>query len=132
MKKKVLMIDDDEELCEEMAEILRDEGYRVAMAFDGSRGKGLVEKYDYDLLILDVKMPGLSGLDILERVKEQNMELKVIILTGKPLSRSLEGEKSFKDKEDDILELADEIIGKPFDVKILLNKIKELLDKTRA
>ena len=123
------MIDDDEELCEEITEILTNEGYRVTTAFDGLSGKRLVEKYDYDILILDVKMPGLSGLDILESIKEQNKELKVIILTGRPLSKNLQEELSYEDKENDILGLADGIIGKPFDIGALLGKIKELLDK---
>ena len=132
MKKKILIIDDDQEMCEEIAEILKDEGYLVSMAFDGLRGKNLIEKYDYDLLILDVKMPGLSGLDILESIKERNMKLEVLVLTGKPLSRNLPEKIRRKDKEEYILELADGIISKPFDIKILLSKIKQLLDKDDA
>jgi len=132
MKKKILMIDDDEELCEETSEILIDQGYRVTTAFDGLTGKRLIEKYDYDILILDVKMPGLSGLDILQSIKEQNRELKVVILTGKPLSRELPEERSHKDREEEILKLADAIIGKPFHIEVLLDKIKELSDKAHS
>lgn len=132
MKKKILMLDDDEELCEEIAEILIDEGYRVTTAFDGLTGKRLVEKYDYDILILDVKMPGLSGLDILESIKGQNKEVKVIILTGRPLSKELQEGRICKDKEEKILRLADGIINKPFDIEVLLNKIKELSGKAPA
>lgn len=132
MKKKILMLDDDEELCEEIAEILIDEGYRVTTAFDGLRGKRLVEKYNYDILILDIKMPGLSGLDILESIKGQNKELKVIILTGRPLSEELQERRICKDKEEKILRLADGIINKPFDIEVLLNKIKELSGKAPA
>jgi len=132
MKKKILMIDDDEELCEETSEILIDQGYRVTTAFNGLTGKRLIEKYDYDILILDVKMPGLSGLDILQSVKEQNRELKVVILTGKPLSRELPEERSRKDREEEILKLADAIIGKPFHIEVLLDKIKELSDKAHS
>ena len=132
MKKKILMLDDDEELCEEIAEILIDEGYRVTTAFDGLRGKRLVEKYNYDILILDIKMPGLSGLDVLESIKGQNKELKVIILTGRPLSKELQERRICKDKEEKILRLADGIINKPFDIEVLLNKIKELSGKAPA
>ncbi|MBA7470038.1 putative transcriptional regulatory protein TcrX [subsurface metagenome] len=132
MKKRILVLDDDEELCEEIAEILIDEGYRVTTAFDGLTGKRLVEKYNYDILILDVKMPGLSGLDILEGIKGQNKELKVIILTGRPLSKNLQGERIYEDKEENILRLAEGIISKPFDIEVLLNKIKELSGKAPA
>lgn len=132
MKKRILVLDDDEELCEEITEILIDEGYRVTTAFDGLKGKRLVEKYDYDILILDVKMPGLSGLDILESIKGQNKEVKVIILTGRPLSKELQERRICKDKEEKILRLADGIINKPFDIEVLLNKIKELSGKAPA
>jgi len=132
MKKRILVLDDDEELCEEITEILIDEGYRVTTAFDGLKGKRLVEKYDYDILILDVKMPGLSGLDILESIKGQNKEVKVIILTGRPLSKELQEGRICKDIEEKILRLADGIINKPFDIEVLLNKIKELSGKAPA
>jgi len=132
MKKRILVLDDDEELCEEITEILIDEGYRVTTAFDGLKGKRLVEKYDYDILILDIKMPGLSGLDILESIKGQSKEVKVIILTGRPLSKELQEGSICKDKEEKILRLADGIINKPFDIEVLLNKIKELSGKAPA
>jgi two-component system OmpR family response regulator len=132
MKKKILMIDDDQELCEEITEILTSEGYGVTTAFDGLSGNRLVEKYDYDVLILDVKMPGLSGLDILRSIKEQNKKLRVIILTGRPLNNNLPKEQNYDDKEEAILGLADGIIGKPFDIEALLGKIKELLNKTHT
>lgn len=123
------MIDDDEELCEEITEILTNEGYHVTTAFDGLSGNRLIQKYDYDIVILDIKMPGLSGLDILEGVKGQNKELKVIVLTGRPLSKNLIEEQSYNDKEESLLGLADGIIGKPFDIEVLLGKIKELANK---
>jgi len=124
------MIDDDEELCEEITEILTNEGYRVTTAFDGLNGNRLIEKYDYDIVILDIKMPGLSGLDILEGIKGQNKELKVIVLTGRPLSKNLQEEQDYDDKEESLLGLADGIIGKPFDIEVLLGKIKKLANKT--
>ena len=124
------MIDDDEELCEEITEILTNEGYRVTTAFDGLNGNRLIEKYDYDIVILDIKMPGLSGLDILEAIKGQNKELKVIVLTGRPLSKNLQEEQDYDDKEESLLGLADGIIGKPFDIEVLLGKIKKLANKT--
>lgn len=129
MKKKILMIDDDEELCEEITEILTNEGYRVTTAFDGLSGNRLIQKYDYDIVILDIKMPGLSGLDILEGIKGQDKELKIVVLTGRPLSKDLQEEQDYNDKEESLLGLADGIIGKPFDIELLLGKIKELANK---
>ncbi len=126
MKKKILMIDDDEELCEEITEILTNEGYRVTTAFDGLKGNRLIRKYDYDLIILDIKMPGLSGFDILQGMKEKNREFKVIVLTGRPMSKNLLEEQNHNNREEQILGLANGIIGKPFDIEVLLGKVKEL------
>lgn len=124
------MIDDDEELCEEITEILTNEGYRVTTAFDGLSGNRLIKKYDYDLIILDIKMPGLSGFDVLRGIKGQNKKIKVIVLTGRPMSKNLLEERDHNDKDDRVLGLADGIIGKPFDIEALLGKIKELTNKT--
>jgi DNA-binding response OmpR family regulator len=129
MDKKILMIDDDEEICEEMAEILRDEGYDVTLAFNGEDGKALIEKDTFDLVLLDLKMPGLSGYDILKSAKAAGTRAKIIIISGRPFVRKyLPGEdRSGKQKKEDILKMADGFINKPFDIARLLETIKELL-----
>jgi DNA-binding response OmpR family regulator len=128
MPAKILIIDDDKELCEGLIEVLSGEGYLVNAAYDGLKGKEAVEKGGYDLLLLDLKLPGLSGFDIFKSIREQNIRIKVIIVSGRPQEKILFRENAVKNNgEEDILKLADGIINKPFDVKIMLNKIKELL-----
>jgi DNA-binding response OmpR family regulator len=122
MTKKVLIIDDDEELCDEMSEVLSGEGYDVSVAFDGLEGKELVEKNPYDILLLDMKLPGLSGREILESVKKTNTKIKILILSGSPtIHKAL--------KEDSTLSKADGLMNKPFEVTTLLNKIEDLIGK---
>lgn len=121
MIKRILIIDDDKEMCEELREILKDEGYNVSAALDGLEVKSLIEKFNYDILLLDLKLPGISGFDILKNIKEKDMKLKVIIITGNPL-------KTLLKEEVETLKLADEIISKPFDIEVVLGKIKELLN----
>lgn len=127
MPKKILLIDDDEEICEEMSEILREEGYAVEITFDGLEGKKLMEKnsYNYDLLLLDMKLPGMGGLEILRIVKAEKRKPKVFIVTGKPLQHKKE--KFFDDQEEEIMRLADGFMNKPFDVPVMLNKVRELI-----
>ena len=129
--KKILIIDDDQELCEEITENLQDEGYFVNTAFDGLEGKKLIEKYDYDILILDLKLPGINGFDIFKSVKDKHAKLKVLILTGRPLIKQWSREETgvIEDKEEDLLKLTDGFINKPFDVKAVLAKVKELIGK---
>lgn len=131
MPAKILIIDDDKELCEEIKEILSGEGYFINAEYDGLKGKEAVEKYGYDLLLLDLKLPGLSGYDILKNIRKENIRIKVIIVSGRPnndgLLRSNIVYKDIDREEEDILKLADGIINKPFEVIVMLNKIKELL-----
>jgi DNA-binding response OmpR family regulator len=130
IKTKILIIDDDEEICEEMSGILEDEGYLVNKVFDGLKASEMLEKEDYDLLLLDLKIPGLSGLDILKSVKDKALKTKVLVVTGRPL-RELVKTRVInaveEDKEDKILKLADGYINKPFDVEVLLDIIRELI-----
>ena len=116
---------------EEITEILQDEGYFVNTAFDGLEGKKLIEKYDYDILILDLKLPGINGFDIFKSVKDKHAKLKVLILTGRPLIKQWSREETgvIEDKEEDLLKLTDGFINKPFDVKAVLAKVKELIGK---
>lgn len=126
MKKRILIVDDDEELCREMAFILEDEGYTTAVAFNGWQGLELSGKNKYDLYLLDVKMPGINGLELLKRIKGNNVGTKALIITGSLSIHELTGKTVDNDCEAE-LQLADGLISKPFDVEAVLNKIKTLL-----
>lgn len=127
MKKKILIIDDDKEICDELKEILEDEGYSVEISLDGLEGFEMIEKNDYDIILQDIKLPGLDGVELLKKTKSINNKIKIIILTGRPLaSRLLNENKQFKKEEDDIFRLADAVFNKPFDIVKLLNKIEIL------
>jgi DNA-binding response OmpR family regulator len=128
MEKNILIIDDDEEICEELAEILKNEGYQVETVFDGSKASLMIGA-GYDLILLDLKIPGLNGFEILSMIRQQKFPVRVLILTGRPLLKkeALKGLSGPSEKEENILKLADGIINKPFEVKTLLSKIKHLL-----
>lgn len=130
MPKKILIINDEEEMCEELAEILEDEGYYVNTTSSGYEGKELIEKNDYDILLLDLKLPGLYGLEILKSVREKNIKSRIIVITGKPFSTGLfKEEVYYEDQKECITKLADALITKPFDIEKLLGKIKELMTR---
>lgn len=120
MAKKILIVDDDTELCEELAEILQDEGYSVQTVFDGIEGKKQIEAHNYDLLILDFKMPGLNGSEILRQLKEKKPSCKFFMISGKPhIEKSLQ--------EEGLRHLVDGIMQKPFDIEDFLEKIKAVI-----
>ncbi|MFH0925655.1 MAG: response regulator [bacterium] len=125
MIKKILIIDDDYQLSEEIAEILEEEGFEVGLAFNGLGGEKLLEKNNYDLLLLDLNMPGLTGFDVLRNINKKNIKLNVFVITGWSFNKCQPmGKKEIEEEE--TLKLADKVISKPFNIEELLQMIKQL------
>jgi len=117
MNRKILIIDDDKELSEEMVDFLTAEGYIVQAAFDGLQAEKLINKYKYDIILLDLKMPALNGIDLLKRLKKINLRTKIILISGKPF---LEKELT----KQGLLPMICGIVRKPYDVNKFLKTIK--------
>jgi DNA-binding response OmpR family regulator len=126
MKKNILIIDDDEEICNEMKEILQDEGYLVETANDGINGLDLIKKNNYDIILQDLKLPGINGIDILKYTKKNKPDIKVIVLTGRPLIKDQLIKKNYDNDDKVLIELSDGLFNKPFNIITILNKINEL------
>lgn len=127
---KILMVDDDREMCHEMSEILRDEGFFVSLAFDGLQARRLIDEYEYDIVLLDLKIPKLSGFEVLSGLKAKKTGTKAIILTGRPIGGQVNTGCIDKEKtmaEDKLLEQADSIINKPFNIQELIDNIKKIV-----
>ncbi|MBD3422835.1 MAG: response regulator [Candidatus Latescibacteria bacterium] len=126
-KNGVLIIEDDREMCEELAEILKLEGYRVGQANDGIEGRRLFESGEYGLILLDLKLPGMSGSELLRYIKK-NSSAMVMVITGKPLSGELREILKPDDREEkNALELADGLAEKPFNIEAVLKQIRKLI-----
>ncbi|MDP8233706.1 MAG: response regulator [Candidatus Saelkia tenebricola] len=123
---EILIIEDDKEMCEELTNILESEDYFVESVNDGDQGISLAEKGDYDIVLLDLKIPGVNGYDVLKTIKEKCLKTKVLILTGSPMVYNILLKKVDKKK---MLNLADTVIYKPFNVMFVLDEIKRLLHK---
>lgn len=78
----ILIIDDNALLCDTLRDFLALEGYPVDTALDGASGLGKLQRGGYDLVISDIKMPGLSGLDVLRAIRERSPDTEVILMTG--------------------------------------------------
>ncbi len=81
-KKSILIVDDDDSLRRITEFNLREEGYQVTSAADGLTGFNLFKNQDFDLIIADIRMPGLDGIDLLNRIKTLSHETPVIIITA--------------------------------------------------
>ena len=80
--KKILIIDDEELILITLAADLTDNGFAVTTANSGEEGLSILEDNKFDLLITDLSLEGMTGLEILEKTKELSPEMGVIILTG--------------------------------------------------
>ena len=78
----ILVIDDEEAMRDSCRQALSLEGNRIEVAEDGVRGLAMLERESFDLVILDLKMPGLSGMEVLKKIKEQDTEIVVVVITG--------------------------------------------------
>ena len=129
MTYNIVIIDDDREMCEEIKDILADEGYAVCAAYDGMQGLALVEKCDCDILLLDLKMPGLDGATVLKRLKEKDTRPRVVVLTAR-LTESESPEEIIADEE--VASLVDRVITKPFRIPELLMAIRQTIDRKES
>ena len=123
LPSKVLLVDDEQEFVQTLSErlILRDMG--TAVAQDGQSALNMIAEDKPDVLVLDLKMPGIDGIEVLRRVKESHAEVEVIVLTG-------HGSEADRVK---CLELgAFAYMHKPVDIDMLSKKLKEANEKIHA
>ena len=79
---KVLLVDDEQEFVHALSERLQSRSIRSAIAYDGEQALAMVASDEPEVIVLDLKMPGIDGLEVLRRVKQTNPATEVIILTG--------------------------------------------------
>ena len=122
MKTKILIIEDEEKFARFVEMELTYEGYEVSKAHHGRTGLEMAESGDYDLVLLDVMLPGLSGMEVLRRLRRTS-SVPEIMLTARD---------SVMDKVSGLDSGADDYITKPFAIEELLARIRNVLRKAPA
>src|SRR5438105_9716144 len=119
---RILVIDDDVELCSLVGEYLASEGFKVEAAYDGERGLERDVKGEYILVVLDVMLPGINGFEVLRRIRATS-RLPVLLLTarGEDVDRIVGLEIG-----------ADDYLPKPFNPRELVARIRAILRRTRS
>lgn len=84
--KPILIVDDEQIVRESLRDWLIDAGYQVITAESGEEAIGIIEQGDIDIMILDIRLPGRSGISVLREVREERPDIKTIIITAYPSS----------------------------------------------
>ncbi|MCP3926265.1 MAG: response regulator [Desulfobacterales bacterium] len=111
----ILLIDDDTDVLKVIKVILRASNHNVVTATDGEKGTKLFNSTDFDLVISDINMPVMDGIDVLEYVKKTDPNIPVIGITG----------TNWEDSHDQF----DDLISKPFTIKQLDTTIERVFKK---
>jgi two-component system, OmpR family, copper resistance phosphate regulon response regulator CusR len=120
-ERKILLVEDEQKIADTLKMGLTEDGYYVETAYDGNIGWKLFQQNNYDLIILDINLPGINGYDLCKRIRHKNAQVPIIMLTALgSLNDKIEGYDSG----------ADDYIIKPFEFKELLMKIRVLLKRT--
>ncbi len=115
MKNHILIIEDDEKIARVIQLELEYEGYEVSIAHTGRDGLAVLEKTGIDLVILDVMIPELNGMEVLRRIRQESNEMIVIMLTAR---------NSVYDKVNGLDLGANDYMTKPFEIEELLARIR--------
>jgi DNA-binding response OmpR family regulator len=120
-QRKILLVEDEQKIADTLKLGLTENGYYVEVAYDGTIGWKLFETHSFNLIILDINLPGINGYELCRRIRVADPQVPFIMLTA--LS-------SLNDKIEGYDAGADDYIIKPFEFKELLMKLRALLKRT--
>lgn len=122
-QRRILVIEDEQKIADTLQQGLREHGYSVDVAYDGKTGFFAFEASSFQLVVLDINLPGINGYELCKLIREKNTEVPVIMLTAlTSLNDKLEGYDAG----------ADDYVIKPFEFKELLMKIRVLLKRSAS
>jgi len=121
-KQNILLVEDEENLHEALKLNLELEGYEVTSAFDGVAALKAVEAEYFDLIILDVMLPEMDGINVAETIRLQNNEVPILMLSAK---------SSSADRVLGLKKGADDYLTKPFNLEELILRVQKLIEKNK-
>lgn len=90
MKKKILVVDDDPGVCKFFSVVLEEEGYEITTASTGNEALKALEQSDFPVTVLDIKLPEIGGMELLEKIKKDSPDTQAVMVTGFPSSETAE------------------------------------------
>ena len=114
---RILIIEDEKKLCEAIGKSLHSAGYEIDVCYDGREALEMIFIEEYDLIVLDLNLPGVDGMDILKLLRDENEETKVLILSAR---------SQIADKVEGLDAGANDYMEKPFHLKELEARVRSL------
>lgn len=114
---RLLVVEDEKDLCDTIAKVLYDSGYEVDTCYDGEEALDYILTEEYDLIVLDLNLPGMDGMDILKELRQKNEETKVLILSAR---------SQIADKVEGLDAGANDYMEKPFHLQELEARVRSL------
>jgi len=119
---KILVVDDDKDMCEILSDFLKDEGYLVIIAYDGEVALNSIENRNYNLLILDYQLRGTDGLHVLEKAHQIDASLIAIMM-------SAFGSEQIRSRAQELG--AYDFVEKPFDMERMVEAVNQALNQVK-
>lgn len=120
---RILIVEDEATLRQQLADSLRQQGYATDVAADGREGEFMVREYPYDLAIIDLGLPEISGIDLIKNLRQQGHEFPVLVLTARA---------DWQDKVEALEVGADDYVVKPFHMQEVVARLNALLRRSRG
>ena len=118
---KILLVEDEKKIAAALKAGLEEHGFYVMLAYDGSMGEKLFNNYEFEIIILDINLPGINGYTLSKLIRQKNREIPILMLTALG---------TVDDKVTGFEAGADDYLVKPFAFKELLARIRSLLRRT--
>lgn len=122
MRARLLLVEDDRDIAETLTDLLKSEGHEVETSHDGRQGLSMATEQHYDLLLLDVMLPGIDGFEICQAIRKQGFHGGILMLTARGLT---------DDRVRGLRTGADDYLVKPWEPKELLARVEALLRRTK-
>src|SRR4051794_30395731 len=120
-ERKILIVEDEQKIADTLKQGLTENGFYVEVAYDGNIAARVFESHDFNLVVLDINLPGMNGYELSKKIRNMNTNVPIVMLTAL---------NSLNDKIEGYDAGADDYIIKPFEFKELLMKIRVLLKRT--
>lgn len=120
---RILVVEDEDTLREQIGARLREEGFAVDLAADGVDGSFMAEEYPLDLAVVDLGLPGMDGIELIEKARSHDKAFPILVLTAR---------NRWQQKVEGLEAGADDYLTKPFHMEELLARIRALLRRSKG